>query len=644
MKLVIEILQINIFLQLREVNLLAYWINCSISLDGKRSLEIYVKGSPHKDWKLTCFAFGKALEVGGAISKSQSSAALLKLRSCLWNMAASTSRTCAAVERSIRQRVPPLLTDLYQFTMAYAYWRAGRHSEPAVFELFFRSNPFDGGFSLFSGLQDCLLFLRSFHFTDEDVEYLRSVLPPGSDPAFFSYLRKLDCSGVTVRSVPEGTVVFARVPLMEVSGPLAVVQLLETSLLCLVNYASLVCTNAARFRLAAGSRRRLVEMGLRRAQGPDGGLTASRYTYMGGFDLTSNVLAGYLFGIPVAGTMAHSYVTSFSCLEEVWPQSLVPANGAGDGPVDLISLSRDWLGRVCDLLGAEPGGVRQGELAAFLSYAIAFPRNFLPVIDSYSVASSGLVNFCTVALSLCDLQYQPLGVRLDSGDLCRQSLEVRRAFRACAEHFSVPAFHSLIIVGTNSITEHSVQELNKKENEIDAVGVGTHLVTCTQQPSLGCVYKLVEVKGSPRMKLSEDPEKSTMPGKKSVYRLLDAQGHPFLDLLCLSEEPPPQAGVALRCHPLGGDQDVATVTASQVTRLRQEVFSQGQITHPLRNAKEVRESVQSSLKTLQPQHKRLKDPEIYTVAASEKLHAVLKEVRRGDRKQNSSSGKILVEN
>ncbi|XP_061093667.1 nicotinate phosphoribosyltransferase [Conger conger] len=551
-------------------------------------------------------------------------------------MAALTSETCAAVERSIRRRVPPLLTDLYQFTMAYAYWRAGRHNEPAVFELFFRSNPFGGGFSLFTGLQDCLLFLRNFQFTDEDVEYLRSVLPPGSDPAFFSYLRELDSSGVTVRSVPEGAVVFARVPLMEVSGPLAVVQLLETSLLCLVNYASLVCSNAARFRLAAGWRRSLVEMGLRRAQGPDGGLSASRYSYMGGFDMTSNVLAGYLFGIPVAGTMAHSYVTSFSCLEEVWPQSLVPADGGSGGsdPVDLLSLSRDWLGRVCELLGAEPGAAHEGELAAFLSYAIAFPRNFLPVIDSYSVASSGLVNFCAVALSLCDLHYQPLGVRLDSGDLCRQSLEVRRVFRACGDGFSVPAFHSLIIVGTNGITEQSIQELSKKENEIDAVGVGTHLVTCSQQPSLGCVYKLVEVRGSPKMKMTEDPEKSTVPGKKAVYRLLDAQGQPFLDLLCLSEEPAPLVGVALRCLPLGGERDVVTVTASRVTRLRQEVFSQGQITHPLRTAAEVRESVQSSLKALPPRHKRLKDPDMYTVAVSEKLHAVLKEVRRSGSKLN----------
>ncbi|XP_051233187.1 nicotinate phosphoribosyltransferase isoform X2 [Dicentrarchus labrax] len=552
--------------------------------------------------------------------------------------APSSSDTCGVMERSIRERVPPLLTDLYQFTMAYAYWRAGRHQEPAAFELFFRDNPFGGGFSLFAGLHDCLLFVRSFRFTDEDVEFLRSVLPPATEPAFFQFLRGLDCSGVMLRSVPEGTVVFARVPLMEVAGPLAVVQLLETSLLCLVNYASLVCSNAARFRLAAGPRRKLLEMGLRRAQGPDGGLTASRYTHIGGFDLTSNVQAGFLFGVPVAGTMAHSYVTSFTSLEEVWPQTLVAVNGDPD-PVDFISLTKGWLTRVCELLRAEHGKIREGELAAFLSYAIAYPQNFLPVIDSYSVGC-GLLNFCAVALALCELGYRPVGVRLDSGDLCRQSVDVRRVFRLCSEQFSISAFDSLIIVGTNNISEQSMAELNKKENEIDVVGVGTHLVTCTKQPSLGCVYKLVEVRGRPRMKISEDPEKSTVPGRKHVYRLIDAEGHPFLDLQCLAVEPPPEAGVSLSCYPLGCDNSSVSVTPAQVVCLRQEVFTKGQVTHPLCSAAETRAKVQSSLQTLHPRHKRLQEPDSYTVALSEKLHNLVTEIRRG----NSNNSNFLLAN
>ncbi|XP_061540366.1 nicotinate phosphoribosyltransferase [Phycodurus eques] len=546
-------------------------------------------------------------------------------------MAASCSTTC---ERSILERVPPLLTDLYQFTMAYAYWRAGRHQEHSVFELFFRENPFCGCFSLFAGLNDCLLFLRSFRFTDKDVDYLRSVLPTTTDPAFFQFLRSLDCSGVTLCSVPEGTVVFAREPLMEVAGPLAVVQLLETSLLCLVNYASLVCSNAARFRLASGPRRKLLEMGLRRAQGPDGGLTASRYSYIGGFDLTSNVQAGLLFGIPVAGTMAHSYVTSFTSMEEVWPQTLVDVNRDHE-PVDFISLAKGWLGRVCDLLGVEPERIHEGELAAFLSYAIAYPQNFLPVIDSYSVTCSGLLNFCAVALALCELGYRPVGVRLDSGDLCKQSVDVRCALRLCSKHFSTSAFDSLIIVGTNNISEQTMVELNKKENEIDVVGVGTHLVTCTKQPSLGCVYKLVEVRGKPRMKISEDPEKSTVPGRKSVYRLIDAEGHPFLDLVCLALESPPEAGRHLRCHPLVGDGTPLSVTPVQVICLHQEVFTQGQVTHPLSSAAETKANVQGSLQSFHPRHKRLEEPDSYTVALSEKQYNLVTELRRRSSKKTN---------
>ncbi|XP_034035284.1 nicotinate phosphoribosyltransferase isoform X2 [Thalassophryne amazonica] len=537
------------------------------------------------------------------------------------------------LERSVRDRVPPLLTDLYQFTMAYAYWRADRHRERAVFELFFRDEPF-GGFSLFTGLSDCLLFLRSFRFSDQDVDFLRSVMPSTTDPAFFQYLRGLDCSDVTLRSVPEGTVVFARVPLMEVSGPLAVVQLLETSLLCLVNYATLVCSNAARFRLAAGPRRRLIEMGLRRAQGPDGGLTASRYAYIGGFDVTSNVQAGFLFGIPVAGTMAHSYITSFSSLEEVWPQTLVAANMDSD-PVDFVSLTRTWLTRVCELLTAEPGKICEGELAAFLSYAVAYPNNFLPVIDSYSV-SCGVVNFCSVALALCELGYKPLGVRLDSGDLCRQSVEVRHVFRLCAEHFSVSVFRSLMIVATSNISERSMTELSSTENEIDAVGVGTHLVTCTGQPSLGCVYKLVEVNGNPRMKISEDSNKTTVPGSKAVYRLSDAEGLPYLDLVCLAAERPPEAGCLLICHTLGSEDSCLSVTPAQVTCLRQDAFTKGEVTHPLCSAAEAKAKVETSVQSLHPRHKRLQDPDSYTVALSEKLHDLTYEIQRGNGNSSNS--------
>ncbi|NP_001027872.1 nicotinate phosphoribosyltransferase [Takifugu rubripes] len=296
--------------------------------------------------------------------------------------------------------------------------------------------------------------------------------------------------------------------------------------------------------------------------------------------------------------MAHSYVTSFTCLEEVWPQTLVAANGDSD-PVDFIALTKGWLIRACELLRVESRRIHEGELAAFLSYAIAYPQNFLSVIDSYSVGC-GLLNFCAVALALCELGYRPVGVRLDSGDLCSLSVDVRQVFRRCSEHFSVPAFDSLIIVGTNNISEKSLTELSLKENQIDVVGVGTHLVTCTTQPSLGCVYKLVEVRGRPRMKISEDPEKSTVPGRKQVYRLMDTDA-------------PPEPGVPLSCFPLCSDRSSVSVTPAQVHRLRQEVFVDGQVTARLCSATETRTEVQTALKTLHPRHQRLQEPDSYTV-------------------------------
>ncbi|XP_062411915.1 nicotinate phosphoribosyltransferase isoform X1 [Sardina pilchardus] len=540
-------------------------------------------------------------------------------------MAASTDQAYLAMEHSVRSRVPPILTDLYQFTMAYAYWRAGRHNEHAVFELFFRENPFDGGFSLFAGLTDCLLFLRNFHFSEEDIEYLQTVLPPDTDPTFFSFLTTLDCSAVSISSVPEGSTVFARVPLLEVSGPLAVVQLLETSLLCLVNYASLVCSNAARFRLAAGPKLKLVELGLRRAQGPDGGLSASRYSHIGGFDATSNVMAGRLFGVPVSGTMAHSYVTSFSSLKEVWPRVMMPSGGGER--VDVVALTIGWLKQICQLLGVKSEHVHEGELTAFLSYGIAYPQNFLPVIDTYSVKSSGLPCFCAVALTLCELGYQPVGVRLDSGDLCKLSVEVRSVFHECCNHFGVKQFLSLIIVGSNGVSEQSLGDLKKKQSEIDMMGVGTHLVTCTHQPSLGCVYKLVEVSGQPKNKFTEDPQKTTLPGSKNVYRLLDSEGHPSLDLLCLSDEPPPVAGVSLQCHLLGHGNAPYCITPGQVMKLRQNVFSKGQLTLPLSSVAESRARAQNCIHSLHPRYKCLQQPDRYTVAMSEKLYLLLCDVK-----------------
>ncbi|XP_037985406.1 nicotinate phosphoribosyltransferase isoform X2 [Motacilla alba alba] len=504
------------------------------------------------------------------------------------------------------------LADLYQVSMAYGHWRAGRHRAPAAAELFFRRPPFRGSFALGAGLAEGLRGLRAFRFSAADVAYLRSVLPSTIDDAFFDYLATLDAS---------------EVPFLQVKGPLLVVQLLETTLLCLINYASLVATNAARFRLLAGPDMKLIEMGLRRAQGPDGALSASRYSYIGGFDCTSNILAGKLYGIPVRGTIAHSFIMSFRCLEEVQPRELLPR--AGGDPVDLAGLAVSWLPRVCDLLQTPPSKANQGELAAFVSYAVTFPCDFQGLLDTYCVRRSGLPNFCAVAMALHQLGYQAIGVRLDSGDLAQQSKEIRGVFRACGAHFQVPWFGTIPIAVSNDISEQSLEEFSREGSEIDMIGIGTNLVTCPLQPSLGCVYKLVEVNGSPCLKLTEDEEKMTIPGMKTIYRLYDAAGHPFMDLMALEEEPSPSAGQELGIRVLGRLEETTKVIPATVEPLHRTYFKDGQVCEPLPSLPEVRTHAQVSLNLLSPAHRRLHEPQPYLVAVTERLHQLFLELRQG---------------
>ncbi|NWR81643.1 PNCB phosphoribosyltransferase, partial [Centropus unirufus] len=452
-----------------------------------------------------------------------------------------------------------------------------------------------------------------------DVAYLRSVLPATTEDAFFDYLATLDTSEVTVSAMPEGSVVFPRVPFLQVKGPLLVVQLLETTLLCLVSYASLVATNAARFRLLAGPDMKLMEIGLRRAQGPDGALSASKYSYIGGFDFTSNILAGKLYGIPVRGTIAHSFIMSFTSLEEVEPRvSLSPL--AGGEPVDLPALAELWLGRVCELLQTPTEKAKRGELAAFVSYAITFPKDFQGLLDTYCVRRSGLPNFCAVALALHDLGYQAIGVRLDSGDLAQQSKEIRQVLRACGARFQVPWFETIPIAVSNDISEQSLEEFSREGSEINVIGVGTNLVTCPLQPSLGCVYKLVEVNGTPCLKLTEDEEKTTIPGTKTIYRLYDADGHPFMDLMAMEEEPSPNVGQELVVHVLGQLGEAIKVLPTSVEPLHRTHFRDGQVCEPLPSLLEVRNHAQMSLSQLHPSHRQLHEPQPYPVAVTERLH------------------------
>uniref|UniRef100_H2YXI5 Nicotinate phosphoribosyltransferase n=1 Tax=Ciona savignyi TaxID=51511 RepID=H2YXI5_CIOSA len=400
----------------------------------------------------------------------------------------------------------------------------GKMEDKAVFDLFFRKNPFRGEFAIFAGLGECVKFLNNFRFSCSDIAYLQEILP-NVDQGFWEYLSQLDASQVvTMSAIPEGYVVFPKVPLIRLEGPLPVIQLLETTFLNLINYASLVATNAARFRITAGDGVQLLEFGLRRAQGPDGGLSASKYCYIGGFDGTSNVLAGKLFGIPVRGTHAHAFVNSFSSLDDVNPEAVLPQQPK----LSFCQLAMSWLTKISPILNILEHETNKGELKAFLAYAYAFPRTCLCLLDTYSVIKSGLPNFLAVALALNEYGYRAIGVRLDSGDLAYLSRK------------SCPWMKKFTVVASNDINEETLISLKEQKHEINSFGIGTHLVTCQKQPALGCVFKLVEVNGEPRMKLSEDVGKINLPGKKSVFRLYSEDGLAILDLIQLCSEKPPE--------------------------------------------------------------------------------------------------------
>ncbi|XP_036150226.1 nicotinate phosphoribosyltransferase-like isoform X3 [Monomorium pharaonis] len=469
--------------------------------------------------------------------------------------------------------VQPLLTDLYQITMAYAYWKSGKMNDHAVFDLFFRKNPFQGEFTIFAGLEECIKFLNKFHYSPSDIKYLKSTMPATVDQRFFDYLQSLTAKDVTIYAIDEGSVVFPRVPLLRVEGSLIMVQLLETTLLTLVNYASLMATNAARYRMVAGKNITLLEFGLRRAQGPDGGLSASKYSYVGGFDGTSNVLAGKLFNIPVCGTHAHAYITSFTSISDLQGKTLAHKQ-TGD-VLDLLELAFKHREAIADDLGALASQASNGELAALISYAVAFPERFTALVDTYDVKRSGLLNFCAVALALNDLGYRAIGIRIDSGDLAYLSNVARDIFEKIAVKYNIPWFAKLMICASNDINEETIISLNEQDifqsHKIDCFGIGTHLVTCQRQPALGCVYKMVEINDEPRIKLSQEVGKVTIPGRKDAYRLYGSDGYALIDLLQKTTEEPPQMMQKVLCrHPFQQTKR-ANVTPTRVESLHKYI-------------------------------------------------------------------------
>ncbi len=506
------------------------------------------------------------------------------------------------------QLVNTMLTDFYQITMAYAYWKAGVHEEDAVFDLFFRKNPFGGEFAIYGGLEEKLRLFANFHFTDDHIAYLKKQMPQ-VEKGFFEWLKNVDCSKLKIYALKEGTIAYPHVPLMRVQGPIAIGQLLETPTLTLTNYASLMTTNSAKYRLAVGFNKGLIEFGLRRAQGPDGGLSASRYSYMGGFDGTSNVLAGYLFGVPIRGTHAHSYVQSFTGVADLKDRTLAGADGKPHDFVKMVLEIRAQLGF---------NYTNEGELASFIAYAQAFPKGFMALVDTYDTLKSGIPNFVCVALGLLKIGFKPVGIRLDSGDLSYLSKRTRRMFNELGFKTD-PYLSKCIIMASNEINRSVLISLRQQGHEIDTFGIGTHLVTCDDQPAMGCVYKLVEARGIPRIKLSQDLSKMTIPGKKEAYRLFGEDGYSLLDLMIRVGDKPPEAAKRVLCHHPFDHIKRVYVTPSKVVPLHHCVWD-GKRILPEVTLKESREYVLNQLRNTREDHLRDVNPTPYKVSVSDKLY------------------------
>lgn len=368
-----------------------------------------------------------------------------------------------------------LATDLYQLTMAYGYWKTGTAEREAVFQALFRANPFGGGFSVACGLENLLDWIAAFRFDDEDVSFLATLRGEDEQPlfaqGFLDFLRSLRLK-VDLDAVPEGTVVFPQEPLVRVQGPILHCQLLETALLNTLNFQTLIATKAARIKLAARGAP-VLEFGMRRAQGLDGALSAARAAYVGGVDGTSNALAGRLFGIPVRGTHAHSWVMLF-----------------GD------------------------------EREAFESWAEAMPNNCVFLVDTYDTLG-GIDHAITAGHSLRARGHELLGVRLDSGDLAFLSQQARLRLDAAG-------FPDARVYASNDLDEHLISSLIEQGAAIGVYGVGTRLVTAFDEPALGGVYKLTAVRGPSgafehRVKVSEQALKTTTPGILQVRRYFEGE-------------------------------------------------------------------------------------------------------------------------
>jgi nicotinate phosphoribosyltransferase len=464
-----------------------------------------------------------------------------------------------------------LLTDLYELTMMQGYFKNGDKNKIAVFDMFYRKNPYNGSYAIIAGLDQVIQYINNLHFSKEDILYLNSLGIFETD--FLDYLSNFKFTG-SIWSVPEGSIIFPQEPIVKVIGPIIEAQLIETALLNIVNFQSLIATKASRVCFAAQGDE-VMEFGARRAQGQDASVYGARAAIIGGCSGTSNVLAGKLFDVPVKGTNAHSWVMSFS-----------------------------------------------DELSAFQKFTDVYSKNFTLISDTYDTLKSGIPNAIHVFNALKKKGIHPnfYGVRLDSGDLTYLSKEAR-------DMFDRAGFSDASIIGSSDLDEFSITSLKSQGAEITHWAVGTSLITSKGCSSFGGVYKLSAIQESgeifsPKIKISEDLEKATYPGNKKIFRIYDKKnGLICADLICLENEYFREDRDIVAVNPLNNNEKIElSFKDFNIKEQLIEIFCKGEKSYISPSVWEIREFCQKELKTLNFENRRLTNSQKIPVLISEKLY------------------------
>jgi nicotinate phosphoribosyltransferase len=466
-----------------------------------------------------------------------------------------------------------LMTDLYELTMVGGYYVTGKKDQWANFDYFFRKVPDEGGFCIAAGLQQVIDYVEQIEFTDDDIAYLETL---GIFPAdVLKYLRNLRFTG-NLHAIPEGTLIFPNEPIIRITAPLPEAQLIESALLNIMNFQTLIATKAARVCIAAEGNP-VVDFGLRRAHGPDAAIGAARASFIGGATGTSNTLAGKLLGIPVRGTIAHSWIESFP-----------------------------------------------SELEAFRAYAKVYPKGCLLLVDTYNTLRSGVPNAIKVGRELRDTgKGELIGIRLDSGDLAYLSKQSRRVL-------DENGFKETKIIASSDLDEWLIESLKKQGAKIDIWGVGTRLVTSYSCPALGGVYKLTAIAEDgdmvPKIKRSDNPEKITNPGVKKLVRYYDEGGMMRGDVLLLDDEIPAPGKPTRAYHPMFPHVYKTYPPQFEREELFVPVFINGKRVYDTPPLAEIQENSRRNLDRLGSEFKRLQNPHVYHVSLSEKLFRVKQEL------------------